>query len=133
MLVEQGLGDPRRLGDVVHRRGPVAAVGEELQRHGEQLLPPLLGGEPPGSGLRSRPTSGSGYRLVTRLVGRPGTRGQDPGQPRREVGQVEVGRRHRVVVRQQLRVRRASHAASGAGSAAPNQRKPNAASSAATG
>ena len=47
VLVEQGLGDSGGLGDVVHGRGAVAALGEELQRDGEELVPSLFGREPP--------------------------------------------------------------------------------------
>ena len=35
VLVEQRLGHARRLGDVVHGRGPVAPLGEQLHGHGE--------------------------------------------------------------------------------------------------
>ena len=42
VLVEERLGHPGRLGDVVHGRGPVAPLGEELQGHRDQLLASLL-------------------------------------------------------------------------------------------
>ena len=43
MLVEDGLGDARGLGQVVHRGAVEAAGGEELEGHVEQLAAPAHG------------------------------------------------------------------------------------------
>jgi hypothetical protein len=37
MLIQHGFGDPGRFGDVVHRRGVIAAIGENRERDVEQL------------------------------------------------------------------------------------------------
>ena len=42
MLVEDGLGDARGLGQVVHRSAVEAPCGEELERHVEELAAPAL-------------------------------------------------------------------------------------------
>ena len=47
VLVEQWLRHAGGLGDVVHGRGAVAPLREELERHGEELAPPLFRREPP--------------------------------------------------------------------------------------
>ena len=43
VLIEQWLGDPGRLGRVVHGGGVVAPLGEEDESHVEQLLPAPVG------------------------------------------------------------------------------------------
>ncbi len=58
VLVQQGLGHAGGVGDVVHGRRPVAAAGEELECHRDELLTTLVRGQPArGSGLH-RPCHG---------------------------------------------------------------------------
>ena len=54
VLVEHGLRDPGRGGDVVHRRRVEAALGEHVARDVEELPAALLGGETDGHD-RGRP------------------------------------------------------------------------------
>ncbi len=51
VLVEQRLRHAGRLGDVVHGRGAVAPLCEELQGDGEELAAPLFRREPSGGSL----------------------------------------------------------------------------------
>ena len=46
VLVDHRLGHPRRGGDVLHRRGVVAVLGEDPSADLHQLMPPLGGGHP---------------------------------------------------------------------------------------
>ena len=83
MLVDERLGHPGGLGDVVHGGGPVATVGEEAQGDVEELLAALSRRQPAGGGrgvlLCSSARSPSGARLPGR-AGRP--RWRPPGEAR---------------------------------------------------
>ena len=61
VLVHERLGDAGGLGDVVHGRGRVAVLGEEGERHVEELAAPGVGGQPAGR-------SGGGGRLPIRVA-----------------------------------------------------------------
>ena len=76
VLVEQRFGDPRRLGDVVHGGGPVAPLGEQLERHREQLVAPLFRREPPGGGLHR---TWHAAHVTERSYGSRGGRGRRAG------------------------------------------------------
>ena len=56
VLVEHRLGDPRALGDVVHRRGVVALGDEDLEGRLEQLDAPLLARQPTTAWTLVRPS-----------------------------------------------------------------------------
>ena len=58
VLVDEGLGDAGRLGDVVHGGGGVAVLGEEGEGHVEQLAPPGVGGQPAAGRARWSPSTG---------------------------------------------------------------------------
>ena len=96
-----GFVTPGRLGDVVHRRGPVPALREELEGDGEELVPPLLRREPPCGGLHRTCHRRSGYRRVMRTWRRPGSCPSTRSRRLGQVGQVEVGRGDPVVVLEQ--------------------------------
>ena len=64
VLIQHRLGDPRRVGDVVHRCVVVAAAGEDPEGHLEQLLSAGGRGEAGGRG-RGLGDRGHGYHRVT--------------------------------------------------------------------
>ena len=155
VLVHEGLGHPGRLGDVVHGGGRVAVLGEERERHVEELAAPGVGGQPagrPGTGAARSSGSAGSRRLEHRRSwchGSPGagtgTAGPSigparpvtvsPGRQHRgdPVGQVlegEVGPGHGQVALQQARIRvRPARRRSRSISSRPNHSKPKAASS----
>ena len=103
VLVDQRLGHPGRLGDVVHGGGGVAVLGEEGEGDVEELAAPGVGGEaaPPwGCGAGSA-GSGSAVGLdlaVTAPIGGHGSRGSVavpgsvPGSHRGRAGRRRSGR-----------------------------------------
>ena len=116
VLVEQRFGDPGRLGDVVHRRGAVPPVGEQLERHREELVASLFRREPP----RTRP--GSHLARLLRLPnghagpGRPGTRRRTRDSRAGRSARLKWSAATRWLCASSRSSGRRSHAASGAGS-----------------